>query len=174
MAIATISDLAEKMNCAGVPADYGPDMSRVLNWTWKEVAKGKPVTRAQVDKMIAELKVSKDKANAFLDKMAERDDKGNIIGILGLTQGKTWAHRFFVNGKELRTWCAWDTLFLPQLLGQTARIESESPISKKKITLTVGPKKVESYDPKETVVSIVTLDPDKYDKRKLEELWSGR
>ena len=173
MAMATVSDLAEKMSCAGVPADYGPDMSRVLSWTWKEVAKGKPITKAQVEKMIAELGVPKNKASDFLTKMAERDVAGNIIGILGLSQGKTWSHRFFVNGNELRTWCAWDTLFLAQVLGQTAKVESESPVSKKKITLTVGPKKVESYSPKGTVVSIVTLDPDKYDKRKLEELWSN-
>ena len=105
--------------------------------------------------------------------MAERDDKGDIIGILGLSQGRTWTHRFIVNGNELRTWCAWDTLFMPQCLGMTASVISESPVSKKKVTLTIGPNKVEKYSPKGTVVSIVTLDPDKQDKRKLEELWSN-
>jgi alkylmercury lyase len=126
-----------------------------------------------VDAIIAEVGVPKDKANEFLKKMAERDDKGDIIGILGLSQGRTWTHRFLVNGNELRTWCAWDTLFLPQCLGQTAEVISESPVSKKKVTLTIGPNKVEKYSPKGTVVSIVTLDPDKQDKRKLEELWSN-
>ena len=105
--------------------------------------------------------------------MAEHDDKGNIIGILGLSQGKTWTHKFIVNGNELRTWCAWDTLFMAQVLGMTASVISESPVSKKQVTLTVGPNKVEQYDPKGIVVSIVTLDPDKQDKRKLDELWSN-
>jgi alkylmercury lyase len=145
----------------------------VLSRTWKEIAKGKPVTQAQVDKIVADLKVPKDSANAFLKKMAELDEAGNIIGILGLTQGKTWTHKFIVNGNELRTWCAWDTLFMAQCLGQTANVISESPVSKEQVTLTIGPNKVEKYDPKGTVVSIVTLDPDKQDKRKLEELWSG-
>jgi len=45
MAIATIDidALAEKMNRAGVPADYGPDNSKVLSRIWKEIAKGQPV-----------------------------------------------------------------------------------------------------------------------------------
>ena len=41
----SISELAQKMNRASVPADYGPDNSRVLSRIWKEVAKGKPVTQ---------------------------------------------------------------------------------------------------------------------------------
>jgi hypothetical protein len=32
---------------------------------------------------------------------------------------------------------------------------------------------VERCEPQTAVVSIVTLDPDKHDRRKLEELWSG-
>ena len=43
-ATADISELALKMNRAGVPADYGPDNSRVLSRIWKEIAKGQPVT----------------------------------------------------------------------------------------------------------------------------------
>jgi alkylmercury lyase len=106
-------------------------------------------------------------------KMAEHDAAGNIIGILGLSQGKTWAHKFIVNGNELRTWCAWDTLFMAQVLGMTANVISECPVSKKQVTLTVGPNRVEKYSPNGAVVSIVTLDPDTQDKRQLEELWGN-
>ena len=109
------------MNRAGVPADYGPDNSRILSHIWKEIAKGKPVTPGRVDEIIQGLNVPKEAAQTFLKKMAERDDKGNIIGILGLSQGKTWTHQFIVKGNELRTWCAWDTLFMAQVLGMTAR-----------------------------------------------------
>jgi alkylmercury lyase len=168
-----IGRLAEKMNRAGVPADYGPDNSRVLSRTWKEIAKGKPVTPDTVEKYIRELGVPAAGAQAFLDKMAERDEDGNIIGILGMSQGKTWSHKFFVNGNELRTWCAWDTLFLPQCVGQTAEVVSESPVLKKKVTLTISPERIENYSPAGMAVSIVTLDPDAQDQRKLEELWGN-
>jgi hypothetical protein len=40
-----ISELAVRMNRAGIPADYGPDNSKVLSRTWKEIAKGKPITQ---------------------------------------------------------------------------------------------------------------------------------
>jgi hypothetical protein len=170
---ADIGKLAEKMNRAGVPADYGPANSRVLSRTWKEIAKGKPVTPETVENYIRELGVPADDARVFLQKMAERDENGNIIGILGMSQGKTWSHKFCVNGNELRTWCAWDTLFLPQCVGQTAEVVSESPVLKHKVNLRISPEKVESYSPEGMAVSIVTLDPDAQDKRKLEELWSN-
>lgn len=50
-----VLELADKMNRAGVPGDYGSDMSRVLNRIWKEVAKGKPVTQHRVDEIISQL-----------------------------------------------------------------------------------------------------------------------
>lgn len=36
-------------------------------------------------------------------------------------------HQFEVGGRELRTWCAWDTLFLPPMLGQTAYVVPRDP-----------------------------------------------
>ena len=171
--VVDIARLAEKMKQAGVPADYGPDLSRLLVRIWEELAKGKPISKARENEIADEVAVPKDKASEFLKRHAERNDDDNIIGILGLTQNRKWPHRFIVDGKELRTWCAWDTLFLAQVLHQEVRVESESPVSGAKIVLTVGPEKVESYSPESSVISIVTIDPDKQDSRKLEELWCG-
>jgi hypothetical protein len=161
------------MNASGVPGDYGGDMSRLLSNIWREIAKGKPVTQKRVASIVKRLGVSAAESDQLLRKMAERDDDDNIIGILGLSQDDRWAHRLTVNGIELRTWCAWDQFFIAQVLGQTIKGESESPLSKQTVNITISPSGVESCSPAGTVVSIVTLDPDKYDKRKLEELWSG-
>jgi len=168
-----ILQLAEKMNQAGVPADYGPDLSRLLVRVWKELAKGKPINTARQNEMVAELGVPEDEVEDFLKRMAERDDGGKIIGILGLSQNEKWAHHYYVDGQELRTWCAWDTLFLAQVLHKQVRVESASPVSGTKIDVAIGPEKVESYSPPSSVLSIVTIDPDLQDKRALEELWSG-
>ena len=51
----------------------------------------------------------------------EYDGEGRIIG-WGLTQRAT-PHRFEVDGKQLYTWCAMDTLIFPTLLGAPARVE---------------------------------------------------
>lgn len=122
-----VMQLAQKMNRAGVPGEYRPGISRLLSHIWKEVAKGKPVTQQRVDEIIGRLGVSKSEAEIFLGKMAERDENDNIIGILGLSQDVKWAHRLKVNGVELRTWCAWDQLFLAQVLSQTVHGESTCP-----------------------------------------------
>jgi hypothetical protein len=168
-----VKELAEKMNRAWVPGDYGPHMSRLLIRTWQEIAKGKPVTPGRTSTIIDKLGIPAAGAEAFLQKMAEKDDDGNIVGILGLSQDNNWAHKLTVNGIPLRSWCAWDQFFLAQVLDQTVLGESKCPVSGKKITIIIAPDGVIACQPAGAAVSIVTLDPDKYDKRKLEELWSG-
>ena len=148
-------------------------MSRLLVQIMKEVAKSKPVVQRRVDIIVRKLRAPKSEAERFLRQRAERDDADNIIGILGLSQDNKWAHHLNVNGVELHTWCAWDQLFLAQVLNQTVHGESTCPVSQKQINIIIGPDKVESCNPGKAVVSIVTLDPDKHDKRKLKELWSG-
>ena len=86
----------------------------------------------------------------------ERDWEGNVLG-WGLTLKPT-PHRFDVEGKELFTWCAFDTLFFPALLGRTVTIRSTCPRSGDEIRLTVRPDGIEAVHPAEAVVSIVLPD----------------
>jgi len=71
-----------------------------------------------------------------------------VVGYWGLAIPAAYAspHRFTINGKSLSAWCAWDTLFLPQLLGHTAEIESTSPAGLR-VRLTVTPERVEEVEP---------------------------
>jgi alkylmercury lyase len=55
----------------------------------------------------------------------------------------------------LSTWCAWDTLFLPVFLKQTATIKAYCPVTKEKIKLTITPEKVAQVKPSGTVLSMV-------------------
>ena len=173
MSEVNVSEMARNMNMAGIPADYGPKLSRFLIDIWRSIAEGQPIPPAKVYGMASGLGISKKEADGFLEKVAERDENSNIIGALGLTQSEKWMHRFVVNEVSLRTWCAWDTLFLPQVLKRTANIESESPVDKQTVRLTVGPQGVGNYSPDSAVVSIVSLDPQKHDQSKVEALWSN-
>jgi alkylmercury lyase len=65
-------------------------------------------------------------------------DEGEIIGFWGLALADM-PHVLRVGGRELRAWCAWDTLFLPELIGQAARIESTCPMTGEIISLQVVP-----------------------------------
>ena len=67
-------------------------------------------------------------------------------------------HRLELDGRTLWTWCAWDSLFIPEILGEVARVESKDPQSGATIRLTVTPEGVEAKEPATTVVSFVAPD----------------
>ncbi len=78
-------------------------------------------------------------------------------------------HKFTVGGVEMAAWCAADTLFLPAMLGQTAPVESESPLSKETVRLTVSPEGVQTSQPADAVVTIVV--PKKTDMSSVASIW---
>ncbi len=86
------------------------------------------------------------------------DDQKAVIGFGGLTVVEMPPHRFIVDGRPLYTWCAWDSLFIPGVLGKTARVESVCPVTKGQIMLEVVPDGVRQVDPPTVVVSFLTPD----------------
>lgn len=87
-----------------------------------------------------------------------RDDRGAVIGFGGLTVVEMPPHRLTVDGKTLHTWCAWDSLFIPGILGKIAAIESICPVTKARISLQVGPEGIRNVVPPTVVVSFLTPD----------------
>ncbi len=63
-------------------------------------------------------------------------------------------HEFEVEGRTLYTWCAWDTLFLPELIGKDATVRSRSAVTGELITLEVTADGATSPSP-DVVVSFV-------------------
>jgi alkylmercury lyase len=84
-----------------------------------------------------------------------RDEEQRVVGFMGLTVVKMGHHRIRVEGRRLSAWCAWDTLFLPELLGETAYVTSRSPASDTEISLTVTPAGPTDLAPADTVVSFL-------------------
>lgn len=87
------------------------------------------------------------------------DDEGKVIGFRGLAV-REMPHRFEVDGRTLYTWCAIDSLFIPELLGQSARVESRDPHTGTAVRLTVSPDGVQSAEPANAVMSILIGDTD--------------
>jgi alkylmercury lyase len=67
-------------------------------------------------------------------------------------------HQFQVEGRRLFTWCAWDTLFMPELIQKEASVISIYPQSRKEVQLRVGPGEIIDKQPDDIVVS--SLEPD--------------
>ena len=82
----------------------------------------------------------------------ERDERDRVVGFSGLTLRRT-AHHFRVASQRLHTWCAWDTLFLPALLRQSAEVRSRCPVTGAAVELAVSPHGVDSATPEDVRVS---------------------
>jgi alkylmercury lyase len=80
------------------------------------------------------------------------DEDGRVVAFSGLSLIPT-AHRFTVGEHQLFTWCAWDTLFLPAMLGESADVESTCPVTGRGVRLTVDPNGVRHFDPEPLWVS---------------------
>lgn len=66
-----------------------------------------------------------------------RDSDGLVTGFMGLGLRPT-AYRLHVGGNEVYPWCAWDTLFLPELLGAVTDVTATSGIDKRPVQLRVS------------------------------------
>ena len=82
----------------------------------------------------------------------QRDHAGRVVGFGGLSIRPT-SHHFEIAGRTLYTWCAWDTLFLPAILGETAGVRSVCPASGAAVRLSVGPNAILDVSPPDVVLS---------------------
>jgi alkylmercury lyase len=84
-----------------------------------------------------------------------RDEDGRVVGFMGLSVVEFGEHRIEVDGRRLTAWCAWDTLFVPGLLGRPARVSSRCPVTGEGISLTVGRDGPHGVSPAGTVLSFL-------------------
>src|SRR6266566_9220051 len=165
-----LDQLAEALREAGIQQAFTPDVSRLTVRLWREVARGSPVSPQRVEQITSALDIEPQTAREVLDKMCERDGDGNVVGIAGLSQNQH-PHRFTVNGIRLATWCAWDALFLPVMLQQTALVTSRCPVTGETIRLTITPEGVTSKHPESAAISIVIPQPTTSGLESVEEIW---
>ncbi len=137
---------------------YHSPEQRVLELTLiRSLSEGKPVPPEQLS-AAAELpiEVAREIFESLQNSGADFDSSGRLIGLV-LTQRPT-PHIFQLNSLELFAWCALDTLFLPSLIGQTAKVTSTCPVTGEAIHLTVHPDVIQYAEPGGIVLSIVVPD----------------
>lgn len=118
------------------------------------LADGKPATPTA---LAAATGLSIDQVQAYIEgarrQVVEVED-GAIVGA-ALTLRPT-EHRFRVRGNDLYTWCGFDALFVPIVLGEQAEVASTCPITGADIRLTVEPDgSISAATPAGVVVGIV-------------------
>lgn len=139
--------------------EFSPEEQRAAIALLRELAGGEVVSAARLAEVLG---TPVDRVGAFLREsrlspFVYADDAGPVASFWGLSTTRTH-HRFTLDGQPLWTWCAVDSLFLPELLDRTARVESPDPESGEPVQLTISPRGVESVEPKGVVVSMNSPD----------------
>ncbi len=144
--------LAQKV--AGAFPKLSAPEQRIALGLYRLLAKGEPVSPDRVAQhLVLSTALIREVINS--GPPVYFDDEKNVVGFWGLAVQET-SHRLKVNGRQLYAWCAWDSLFIPELLGKTAEVESTCPISGEIISLTVGPTGVENFSPDGAVISFLS------------------
>ena len=138
---------------------YSAEERRAAMVLYRELAKGRPVDDAQLARALGLPLIE---TQALLDRESiERliycDDQGRVLGFAGLA-ATAMHHRFEVDGRAVSTWCAWDSLFIPEILGHPARVSSADPESGEIVHLVVTPERIESAEPNEILMSFIRPD----------------
>ena len=86
---------------------------------YRLLAEGEPVDR---DRLAIRTGLTREHVTELLGALpgVYLDDSDRVIGFWGLTI-QPMAHRLLVDDRVLYAWCAWDTLFLPELIGKPGR-----------------------------------------------------
>lgn len=130
---------------------HDPDAGRISLATYRLLAHGDPVA---VEDVANEAGVPVSQAQACLEDWpgVYRDDDGRIVGYWGLALPEM-DHRFEVGGRTLYTWCAWDALFIPELIDAEAAVTSTCPETGTEIDLAVAPACITAVSPSSAALS---------------------
>ena len=138
---------------------FSPEEQRAAVALYRELAKGRAVDAEQFARALDTTPAA---TRALLEREAIKrfiypDAEGRVLGFGGLAAAPMH-HRFEVNGRTLWTWCAWDSLFLPEILGRTARVTSPDPENRELVRLTVTPDRIQTVEPSDAVISFIRPD----------------
>jgi alkylmercury lyase len=146
-----LGTLAGELIEAMPPLD--PAEQRVAFAVYRLLALGEPVPPSRIAERVG---VPADRVAVLLDSWpgVYRDSEGRMIGFWGLALSEM-PHRVQVDGRTLYGWCAWDTLFIPLILGKEARVESPCATTGEVVSLTVGPDGIRDVAPEGAVLSFL-------------------
>jgi alkylmercury lyase len=133
---------------------------RVTIKTIQALSKGNPVPPEQLAE-IWEMPiehVSSILEHASANGQAQVDAQGNLIG--GVLSLVPTTNRIAFDGDELYAWCAYDAIYAPGVVGKTANIVSEDPLTREPIKVTISPSGVQNVQPAGAVVSVVNANTD--------------
>ncbi len=144
--------------------DFPAEEQRLAVTLYRELARGEPVTAGR---LAAALDLSPERVGVALARgplraFAYLDDERRVAGFGGLAVAPM-QHELRLKGRKLWAWCAWDTLFIPRILGETAEVDSPDPETGEIVRLSISPERIESAEPRDALVSFLLPAADDFD-----------
>lgn len=152
-----IAQLVDALNVAGGQLDA--DQRRAALTTYRLLTARRPVTNGAIAQATG---LSEETIASYLAEWEGvfRDGDDAVVGFWGLALEPLDPRYELVDhdtGDAVGyAWCAWDTLFLPAVLGRTLDITSTDGHTGQEITLTVGPDGAHTVNPEQTLVSFLS------------------
>ncbi len=155
---AEISRLA-RVICDRLP-DASEDEKKLSLEIYRQLSRGEPTTPESLAEPMEmdETTVKHLLAGAAL-KGNTYYDEGKIAGFGGLAT-LPMKHRMTIDDVQLYTWCAWDGLFIPFVLGKTVQLESPCPQTGTPVSLTVSEQGISHVNPDGAVMSFLEPESD--------------
>ena len=154
--------LAEYFGDHGLFPDGTAISKKILLNLYRMVAEGKPV---QKQALASRLHLDVLEVTKVLDRLPPSNivynAAGDITGYRGLGQEKN-RHQLLAGETRLYAWCAFDCLFLPELLQCKLEVTSSCPETGQEIKLTLSPDAIVETQPNNIFVSFVTPDMNAY------------
>jgi alkylmercury lyase len=135
-----------------------PEMQHLSVTLYRLLGRGRAVTREQ---LALACRLPPERTGQMLGEFPpstlDTDARGAITAFGGLSLRPT-RHRFVTADVELHTWCAFDALFLSELLGEPAVLVTQCPASAAELTVELVPGDLRSARPAGMAMSIVAPD----------------
>jgi len=140
---------------AAASPERNPEQQRIAVTTYRLLARGEPVAPTRIAEAAG---VTAERVEETLRPLplVLWDDLGRVVGFYGIHVGHLVpTHIMEVAGTTVFGWCAWDTLFITEILGEETHVASTDPQNGARIELTVTPDGVTDLQPPEAVVSLL-------------------
>ncbi|MEX0707237.1 MAG: organomercurial lyase [Woeseia sp.] len=159
----TTDQTAQRIQALGeLFLQLGDDEQRIARCLYQQLATGKP---ADLERLSRQTGVPLSTIVNRLDEWpgVYFNDGGAVVGFWGLAIDPVSTHQIVAGDTTVYGWCAWDTLFIPVLLGRTCRVLSNCKQTGATIHLEVSPNGVETVSPATVHLSFVLPDKAEFD-----------
>ncbi len=145
------TELADEL--AAATPRLGAEEQRLAVTLFRLLGEGKPVSP---ERLATALDRPREDIAATLSELRALyfDDQDRVIGFWGISVVEM-PHKLHLDGRTVHAWCAFDTLFIPEILGEPATVESTCPTTRETVTLRVTPQGVEEVSPPGVVLSFL-------------------